>query len=392
VKHLTAECAGLAGLFRLDEKAAAILRADWSPTHDVEPGAIRVFLPGADPASGDDARRHRVLPASTILAEDPGLLSRYLGTACRKRATELPLPAHVAAVDRILEQAEQAALREAVARREAEQAAAVPVSGKAEAPRAPDADAGIEMSSVVAGLRDQIDELTESLRQARESLEGEQLENAVMHEELLAAKAAAERLRARLPAAARLGNGSGNGNNGSGNGYGNDGKVLPQYPRSFAELLAWMHDRGLPRVVFTGKPDEALALDDHNPLGAWASKTWEILRVLDGYAELRSTDKFGQGVHAYLERTPAGRPGYSVHAHATQESDLVSKTPKYRNHRMRPVPSEVSPDGMIYMPAHFKITQHGLISPRLYYYDDATGTGKIYVGYIGKHLPNFHTN
>ncbi len=33
-----------------------------------------------------------------------------------------------------------------------------------------------------------------------------------------------------------------------------------------------------------------------------------------------------------------------------------------------------------------------LISPRIHYHDDASRSGLIYVGYIGKHLPNAHTN
>jgi hypothetical protein len=44
------------------------------------------------------------------------------------------------------------------------------------------------------------------------------------------------------------------------------------------------------------------------------------------------------------------------------------------------------------MDAHFKIARKGMVSPRIYYHDDASRTGKIYVGYIGKHLPNAHTN
>jgi hypothetical protein len=44
------------------------------------------------------------------------------------------------------------------------------------------------------------------------------------------------------------------------------------------------------------------------------------------------------------------------------------------------------------MGAHFKIARKGLLSPRIYYHDAASHTGMIYVGYIGKHLPNAHTN
>jgi hypothetical protein len=56
------------------------------------------------------------------------------------------------------------------------------------------------------------------------------------------------------------------------------------------------------------------------------------------------------------------------------------------------VPRDIHPDGAIFMDAHFKIARKGLVSPRIYYHDDASRTGKIYVGYIGRHLPNAHTN
>ena len=44
------------------------------------------------------------------------------------------------------------------------------------------------------------------------------------------------------------------------------------------------------------------------------------------------------------------------------------------------------------MGAHVRIAKYGSVSPRMHYYNDAAGTGKIYVGYIGPHLPNFRTN
>lgn len=389
VRQLTGECAGLAGLYLLDEPAAALLRTDWSPTHDIEPGAIRVFLPGADPASGRDARRHRVLPANMVLVEDPGTLARYLGAACRKRAAELPLPERVAVIDRLLGQAEHAVFAEARARTErarterarTEHARAERARTERDSPEgAPDA-AALEASDVVAGLQAQVTELTESLGKVRAELESERLENAVTNEELLVARETIDRLRTQLAAA---------GQRAAADAVA--AEVLPGYPKSFMELLGLLRQRRLPRVVFTGKPADALALDDYDPDGTWAKKTWQILRVLDGYAEARRKGEFGQGMRGYLEQTPAGRPGYSVHAYAAHESDLVANTKKYRSHRTLPVPPDISPDGMLYMPAHFKITQHGLISPRLYYHDDTTGTGKIYVGYIGRHLPNSHTN
>jgi hypothetical protein len=90
---------------------------------------------------------------------------------------------------------------------------------------------------------------------------------------------------------------------------------------------------------------------------------------------------------ATLPRAARLSPG----AHSTQESEPVERSPKLRKLRVFPVPAGLHPDGAIFMDAHFKIARKGLVSPRILY-DDASQTGKIYVGYIGKHLPNAHTN
>ena len=64
-------------------------------------------------------------------------------------------------------------------------------------------------------------------------------------------------------------------------------------------------------------------LDDFDPLGTWAARAWDMLRVLDGYAAARRRGEFSKGVHAYLGHTPPGRPGYAPGAHSTQESNSV---------------------------------------------------------------------
>jgi hypothetical protein len=165
-----------------------------------------------------------------------------------------------------------------------------------------------------------------------------------------------------------------------------------QSPGSFAELLERLDEHVLSYVVFTGDPKNALELDDFDPLGTWAARAWDMLRVLDGYAATRRRGDFSKGVHAYLGHTPPGRPGYAPGAHSTQESESVERSPRLRKLRVFPVPREVHLDGAIFMGAHFKIARKGLISPRMHYHDDAGRAGKIYVGYIGKHLPNAHTN
>jgi len=44
------------------------------------------------------------------------------------------------------------------------------------------------------------------------------------------------------------------------------------------------------------------------------------------------------------------------------------------------------------MDAHFKLGAKKTISPRMHYFDAAAIDGKIYVGYIGRHLPSPQTN
>ena len=39
------------------------------------------------------------------------------------------------------------------------------------------------------------------------------------------------------------------------------------------------------------------------------------------------------------------------------------------------------------MPAHIKVVKRGWPCPRLHFHDDTARTGKIYVGYLGEHLP-----
>src|SRR5580693_6036258 len=114
VERLTRECVGLAGIYVLDTEAAAKLEESFAPSHSVPLGAIRTFLPEVDPASAIDAKRHRVLLARTIAEQAPGKLAHLLGRANRTRALNLPLPSHVAQVDRLLSREEPAAVLRAI--------------------------------------------------------------------------------------------------------------------------------------------------------------------------------------------------------------------------------------------------------------------------------------
>jgi len=432
VERLTRECVGLAGIYVLDTGAAAKLDESFAPSHSVPLGAVRTFLPEVDPASAVDARRHRVLLARTIAGQAPGLLAHLLGRANRSRALNLPLPSHVAQVDRLLSREEPAAVLRAIqetppdpfARRPGDGAAGLAPAGqagmtavrevaiagelltslvsefqsgasRADLPGGPDdmtarfrellaEGRGVlrghqEISRRLTALQDMLEEVEDDRDLIRARLEDEQLDHAETQAELLRAKLELDRLRAILSRAGRID-------------QTRAAAAAAQSPGSFAELLERLDEHVLSHVIFTGDPKDALELDDFDPLGTWAAKSWDVLRVLDGYAAARRRGEFRKGVHAYLGHTPPGRPGYPPGAHSTQESEPVERSPRLRKLRVFPVPTGLHPDGAIFMDAHFKIARKGLVSPRIYYYDDAGQTGMIYVGYIGKHLPNAHTN
>ena len=431
VERLTRECVGLAGIYVLDREAARKLEESFAPSHSVPPGAIRTFLPEADPASAVDARRHRVLLARTIAEKAPGKLAHLLGRAHRYRALSLPLPPHVTQVDRLLCREEPAAILRAIPETPpgpsgprpddgpggpvpAGQVATTAVRevaftgelltrlvGEFQSRAASAGTAGPddmsaqyrellaegrgvlrghrEISRRFAALQDMLEEAEDDRDHVRARLEDEQLDHAQTQAELLNAKLELDRLRGVLARSGRVDKTRA-------------AMAVAQSPGSFAELLERLDDHVLSRVVFTGDPRYALELDDFDPLGTWAARTWDMLRVLDGYAAARHRGDFSKGVHAYLVHTPPGQPGYAPGAHSTQESDSTERSPRLRKPRVLPVPRDVRPDGAIFMGAHFKIARKGLVSPRMYYYDDAGHTERIYVGYIGKHLPNAHTN
>jgi hypothetical protein len=85
-----------------------------------------------------------------------------------------------------------------------------------------------------------------------------------------------------------------------------------------------LDDGALPGVIFTGDAKNTLELDEYDPLGTWASKAWDILRVLDGYADAKLTGEFSQGVHAYLTQTRRA-------ARATRQARMPPRNPTQWN-------------------------------------------------------------
>lgn len=437
---------GLASAYVLDAAATSALNERLGGTHGVAPGTLRTFVGRVVPGDRLDAQRHRVLTTQRILRGDARTVARVLGFRARGVALQQPLPRAAIRVDRLLErQIDELVLtqptpglagsvlppvvdqRDVDAPRAADTVVdAEPPVDDVEEPLAADQSASVvaeaeavsalhaisraagldgfsaaaadrlldlvrrglaaehqhtALSGRLSALQDQVEAAQDEILELRQQLEDEQLEVAAAADELGESSRLVRHLRsllAQTEAAA-------------------EAWTVPEVadedvlPSTFQELLDRMDD--LPGVILTmGKPDAALALDAHDPLGTWAGKTWQVLRALSDYAACKSAGLWAKDVDAYLRGGPTDRATFSATRHARDESESVKNSPKFRTARELPVPTHISASGKAFMGAHFKIAQHGLISPRLHYLDATGVDSTVYVGYVGPHLPTKKTN
>lgn len=160
-----------------------------------------------------------------------------------------------------------------------------------------------------------------------------------------------------------------------------------EVPAFVAEVVALARER-LQHLVVGAVDQDAAELDVHAGASLYAAKTWDALLALDSYAAARSSGVFSGGFRQWCMEPPDDGIAISAQAVAMNESETVENTPALRTKRVFRVPAQVSVDGRQYMPAHVKLVKRGEAAPRLYFHDDSGGaTGKVYVGYVGRHLP-----
>lgn len=145
-------------------------------------------------------------------------------------------------------------------------------------------------------------------------------------------------------------------------------------------------------VRFTGLVKDLRPVAARDPWGTMARDIWNMIHALHDYAELKTSGAFTGNMHDYLTAEDTTGFQVSAHRHASRESDQVQNNHRWFEARIFPVPTDVNPAGTAYMGAHFRVATRDSFAPRLHYLDDTAQTGKIYVGFIGKHLPNAHTN
>lgn len=455
VGDLLHETTGLAAGYVLDADATREFAMRVGESHAVPAGTMRTYVRGVELGNPLDARRHRYLGTAQIVNGKVGNVRRVLGARAREIALAQPLSSQAIRVENsLLEQADRDffSARKVVSLAATSRSArtmpadtsetttlvrdiAVPATPEPVAPDVPPAPLpGVNDRSTTAHVEDvevhlalvnaltsilgtsevsveaierlretaseavalqaavdrktvQYEQVSASLATLREQraedrkrLEDEQLEHAETYELLERERATVKALRNRLSADGRA----------------EDAwrDVAPSEASTpnlsgFADLLEQMCT--LDALVWTGDEKITIDLDVHDPLARWAGKTWEILLALQDYANERVAER-ALNVDHYLNHTPPHLHGYSANRHAVDESKSVRANAKHSAARMLRVPKHVDASGRIFMGAHFKIAQSGLISPRMHYLDNVHRDGKIYIGYIGPHLPTDQTN
>lgn len=160
-------------------------------------------------------------------------------------------------------------------------------------------------------------------------------------------------------------------------------------PTTFAELLDWLN-ADLANVVYTGDLEYTLTLDQRPEASSWVRSSWDVLRAMQAYADAKAARSFSGDFKTWCESPPPGAYAIPAGKVARDESETVRSNPKWRREREFPVPDEVCAERSIFMGAHVRVgaSAVGRISPRLHFYDGTAQTGKMYVGYLGRHLTN----
>lgn len=158
-------------------------------------------------------------------------------------------------------------------------------------------------------------------------------------------------------------------------------------PNTVSELLHTLSE--LDHVKFTGKKRLTEFIDDAQHSQIILDNAWSCLIDLERYARQWAAEGGVSSFRLFID----GNLGRTTpNEFAPDETNSVKRTKKFAEPRTLPVPTEVDPGGKIFMGAHFKLSQDNGKRVRLHFHDDMSNTGKIYIGYIGPHLPSRMTS
>ncbi|MEU9077572.1 hypothetical protein [Kitasatospora sp. NPDC048538] len=387
VRPLCHQIPGLATAYVLDPGARTAFNVALE-YHTVYGGAVRTYLPEVDPASRHDGARHPVLARGRI-EQDVRRAAGLLAREPRRLAADLPLPPELAAVP---------VLRVPPAR---------PAADRADRAEQRAADRAAAVAELAALAREEQQDRAEQqaradeLERVRHTLSQERREGRdagrdrpelrERHDGPLApvGRDARPRVGSRALTGRHCTAQGAAGHNASGR-PAKRPSGRPGKPETFTELMARLGE--FPLLSFTGDQKNALALDGLQCAGAgWARLAWDGLTALQEYAEAAVRGAAGGDFKQWCEHTPEGCHHFPPRKAVRGESRTVFSHTKWKRERMLPVPECVDASRRAFMGAHLRIGG-GRTAPRLHYLDDCSGSGRIYVGYIGLHLTNTRTN
>ncbi|MBF6521223.1 hypothetical protein [Nocardia farcinica] len=433
VESLTKDSVGVAAAYVVDDEAAELLNRYLPASHIVRPGAVRTYAPSVDLTSPEDGLRHRILFPGTLARSLSGTrvarpLSKKHALGARLRFLERNLPSDVKRGMEVLLRAERSASRSWEATRRIAEPTGGTSTPKAVG-RGPSLEAeaahtdlatrlaelvnrwtGATPNAVGLSVVDKLDEILQrqaaelevaeeqvdvatrrldqseqDLRDFRSRLEDVSLDLTVSDDRIRELTREVVQLRQRLVDAGRA----------------EDTYVAPladiwDPPDDILGLITRISPgldthQAFERVEFTGDEDAALEVDLHEKTPRYAHAFWDYVHVLYDYATGKAAGRFSCGVHTYLKSDGIGGHKCSPDRHAATESESVLNRRAWREERVFSVPRSVEPSGKVLMAAHFKPTWRDTFAPRMHYFDDTDRSGKIYIGYIGRHLTNTKT-
>ncbi|CAM4117795.1 hypothetical protein GCM10009799_27870 [Nocardiopsis rhodophaea] len=395
----TGMCAG----YILDAAAHEALGRILPRGFDIPPGGVRTFLPRVDFNDPSDSLRHPRMSAQTLDTARDGervraWVSLALARSVRDNALEFPLPPALHDIDALLNEEEIDTFIH-----DAEDDPIVP-SRPSPVAASSDQQANEFIDMLRARLADKSHEANQLSTKAKQlgaqlterTKENERLiaELAEVTEETNTAREALHtarheiawlRRRLREEGLFRL----------AGEAPPPDPRRRP--PRKVEDLLDRITDgSNFPHLYFTIEDrDTVRELTGNQKETLWVARAWEALLALDDYARFKlENPTSGLNFHGYLREPPDGYHAIPVRRLASRESDHVRNREKLSEKRVFKVPAEVDARGEVPMFAHIKLdTEYG-ICPRLYFYPHLgpQTTNRIYIGYLGRHLPVQRTN
>lgn len=424
------EVVGLGHVVVLDPAATAAMQDQLGRGWSTPTWTVRTYLPGVDLDQPSTARQHRILGTERLAQDRDGYLTTLLGGFARTAVARHPAPRPLVSWQRTFDRLDNAAIAEAMTAPVTAPAAIISViataptvlveedvavaqssvsveaetlllaldrvrqtlglpdltdetlrrvAEQANAPRV-DTSAQERAAHRIDQLQRDKDELQRVLDETKEELLLEQVEHLETREE---AERHADRstwLGKQLAAV---------GQHDVAYAATPDDAVMNR-PGSFDDLLGRLGELAELGVVITADEDTVRDLDAVDSSGQACRTAWDALLTLADYVRAKRAGVCPGNLHQYLLNTPNGFRGMPPKKHSWTETATTMN--QFGDDRELPVPIDVDPSGSASMRAHFKLARIGMTSPRLYYLDDLASTGKVYVGYIGPHLKNTHSN